>query len=53
MATIIVKELENFNYRFPYEFFKIYSCNDFFKNNRMYIINIKEYKKKYYNNGKH
>lgn len=46
MTTITVKELQNFNNRFPIEFYKIYSNNNFFKNNKMYIVNMKEYKRK-------
>jgi hypothetical protein len=41
--TIRVKELTNFINRFPKEFYKVYSYNEFFKNNRIYKIYFKEY----------
>lgn len=45
MATITIKELENINNRFPNEFYRIYSCNSFFKNQKIYKIHEKEHKK--------
>jgi hypothetical protein len=45
MATITIKELENINNRFPTEFYRIYSCNSFFKNQKIYKIHEKEHKK--------
>lgn len=43
MSTITLIELNNIINRFPKEFYKIYSYNDFFKNNKIYKINIKQY----------
>ena len=45
MTTIIIKELDNIINRFPKEFYRLYSCNSFFKNQKIYKIYEKEYKK--------
>lgn len=46
METVTVKELNNFINRFPEEFYKIYSYNSFFNNNKIYKIYKKENKQK-------
>jgi hypothetical protein len=46
MTAITIKELDNIINRFPTEFYRIYSCNSFFKNQKIYKIHEKEYKKK-------
>lgn len=46
MSTIKVKELNNIIDRFPEEFYRVYSYNSFFKNNKIYKIYEKEYKQK-------
>lgn len=46
METITIKELKNISNRFPPEFYNIYSYNSFFKNNKIYKINIKNNKQK-------
>ena len=45
MTTIIIKELNDIINRFPKEFYRLYSCNSFFKNQKIYKIYEKEYKK--------
>ena len=45
MATIIIKELDDIINRFPKGFYELYSCNIFFKKQRIYKIYEKEYKK--------
>lgn len=42
-SKIRIRELNNIINRFPKEFYKIYSNNDIFKNNKIYKIYVKDY----------
>jgi hypothetical protein len=47
--NITIRELKNFNKRFPNEFYQIYSSNESFKQKKIYKIIIKNDKKIKYN----